>query len=115
MTESLVLKLLLFSVAPGVLGYFMRKSMPRLAFFFLGIPISLLGLWGVVSTLELSERGMAHTFSRRNTVFLRAAAPEAFEWSFWFHLCLGAFILTLGVLAIILPFTPLGSRIKFDR
>ncbi len=115
MTSGLVLKLLLFAVVPGVLGYVIRKSMPRLASFFMGIPMSLLGLWAVLSTLELAEKNMAHTFSRHNTVFSRAASPESFEWSFWFHLCLGALILLLGVGAMLLPLTPLGSRIKFDR
>ena len=115
MTSDLVLKLLLIAVLPGAIGYLLRKSLPRLASVLLGVPLSLLGLWAILSTLELAGRGMAHTFSRHNTIFSKVSSPGSFELSFWFHLGLGTFILLLGVLAIVLPLTPLGTRIKFDR
>ena len=115
MTSSLALKLVLLSVVPGVLGYVVRKSMPRCASFLMGMPMFALGLWFSVSTLELAGKGMAHTLSRHNTVFSKAASPESFEWSFWFHLGLGAFMLLAGLLAMVLPLTSYGSRIKFER
>lgn len=113
MTEGFALALAGVGFVLGMLGYSIRRQFPRGAMFLMALMVCGIGLWGVVSTLELAKKGQAHTFSRHYSTFSAAAAPGAFEWSYWFHLALGALLLIVGVAALVFPFTRRGRRITF--
>jgi hypothetical protein len=103
------------SVLTAALAYTSRIRFPKSALFFGGLAFEGLGLWLVVSTLELAQSGKAHTFSRRADTFSAAAAPTAAIWSYWIHLGLGAFLLLAGLYLLAAPFTKRGQRIRFER
>jgi hypothetical protein len=99
----------------GVVGFAIRKKFPRGSVFLGGITLCGAGLWMVVSTLELAEKGLAHAFSRKPGTFSENSAPEAFEWSYWFHLGLGLLCLLGGVYMLVVPFSKRGRRIRFEH
>ena len=104
-----------FSMLMAALAYTFRKRFPKAALFFGGLAFEGLGLWSVVSTLELAQSGLAHTFSRRAETFSSAASPNAVIWSYWIHLGLGAFLMLVGIYLLAAPFTKWGQRIRFER
>jgi uncharacterized membrane protein YidH (DUF202 family) len=114
MTERTALALACFGFVVGMLGYSIRRHFPRVAMFFLGVMFFGLGLWMAVSTLELANKGQAHTFSRHNSTFSVIADPVAFLRSYWFHLTLGGVLLVCGAAGLILPFIRHGRRISSD-
>ncbi len=99
----------------GLLGFAMRKRFPKIALFSGGVALCGLGHWQVVLTLELAEKGLAQTFSRKLESFSAVAAPDAFARSYWFHLGLGVFLLLAGAYLLVVPFTRRGRRISFKH
>lgn len=99
----------------GAMGYAARKKFPRAAVFLGGIAMCGAGFWAVFTTLELAEKGLAYTFSRKLGTFSESAAPEAFAWSYWFHLGLGTFLLVSGAYLLAAPFTKRGRHITFEQ
>ena len=64
-------------------------------------------------TLALAEQELADTFSRKLVTLTKSVAPEAFAWSYWFHLGLGTFLLLFGAYLLAVPFTKRGRHITF--
>jgi hypothetical protein len=112
-TDALAIACICFLL--GTVGYVARKKFPRLAVFFGGIAICSAGFWAIFTTLDLAGQRLAHTFSRRFGTFSESTAPEAFTWSYWFHLGLGTFLLLFGTYLLAVPFTKRGRRITFDH
>jgi len=48
-------------------------------------------------------------------MFSKSAEPEAFAWSYWGHLGLGAFIFIVGTYLLATPFTRRGRYISFQQ
>ena len=116
MSASLVGALVLMSAMPAVVGYFLRQSIPRTALFLLGLPVALVGLWLILMLLEDSQKNVAPRLPVRYRSLLRLfGASEPSEGWFWLYLVCGGLVLVIGVVAMVLPFTPRGARIKFDR
>ena len=64
-----------------------------------------LGLWLLVSTLEAQTADRAHVFSRHVGYLIRSSNPELFWYSVWFHSLLAVLSMSMGMLAILMPFT----------
>lgn len=99
----------------GAVGYAIRRKFPEIAIFFGGIAMCSAGLWTIISTLEMAEQGEAQRFSRKIITFSKSAEPEAFAWSYWGHLGLGAFIFLVGTYFLVAPFTKRGRQISFQQ
>ena len=115
MTSNDALAVAGISTLMAALAYANRRRFPKSALFFGGVALEGLGLWLVVSTLELAQSGAAHTFSRKASTFSAAAAPTAAIWSYWIHLGLGAILIMAGVYLLAAPFTKRGQRIRFEK
>ncbi len=115
MTSNEALAIAGISMLTAALAFANRRRFPKSALFFGGVALGGLGLWLVVSTLELAQSGSAHTFSRRADTFSSTAAPTAAILSFWIHLGLGAFLILLGLYLLAAPFGKRGKRIRFEK
>jgi hypothetical protein len=113
--ENTALPIAAIGLICGAVGMIFRHRTPRVALFLMGLAALSLGIWMVTSTLELDAIGKAHMISRSYKLFNQSDAPSDGRISFWFHLVLGIFILLVGLVTVILPFTKRARHIRFRK
>ena len=95
----------------GMIGYGIRRRMPRTAGFLLGLMLLAGGVWMLVTTYELFVHGEAHIISRyRTNFFKKVDSPTYFLISVTFHFSLGMFLTTFGGLCMFKAITKHGFK-----